>query len=101
MANLAYVLRKENYVPTATLLTYVARSPLQTANGDPDPVGLADTEQALDRAAERTVLELQRPPKVGRRTPVHDPNQPIAWQDNPLATITFAITMRAASITPL
>ncbi len=91
VADLAYVLRKENYVPTATLLTYVARSPLQTANGDPDPVGLADTEQALDRAADRTVLELQRTPKVGLPAPVHDPNQPIAWQDNPLATITFAI----------
>src|SRR5215813_388721 len=88
---MAYSLRKDSYVPTATVLTNVDRSPLQTPSGDPDPTGLLDTEAALDRAADRTVLELKRIPKVAAPGPVHDPNQPIAWQDNALQAFTFAV----------
>ena len=48
---MAYALRLENHIPTATSLTYADRSPLRTPSGDPDPTGLQDDELALDRAA--------------------------------------------------
>ncbi len=87
---LAYALRRENQIPTATLLTDVHRSSLRTPAGGADPTGLSNDEAALDRAAERAVTELRRAPAVGAPGP-RDPNQPIAWQDNPLQTVTFAI----------
>jgi hypothetical protein len=88
---MAYALRREHHIPTATLLTYVPRSPLRTPSGDPDPHGLLDEERALNRAVDRTVTELRRLPKVGRPGPSPGANQPIAWQDNPLQTTTFAL----------
>jgi hypothetical protein len=88
---MAYALRRENHIPTATLLTYVDRSPLQTPSGDPDPEGLLDEELALTRAADRLVTEVRHRPKVSMPGPPRDPNQPIAWQDNPLQIQTFAI----------
>ena len=56
---MAYTLRQENHIPTATLLTNVHRSPLQTPSGDPDPTGLQDDELAFNRAADLTVSELR------------------------------------------
>jgi hypothetical protein len=88
---MAYALRREHHIPTATLLTYVDRSPLQTPNGDPDPQGRLDEELALTRAAHRLLTEVRSRPKVSRPGPLRDPNQPIAWQDNPLQTTTFAM----------
>lgn len=61
---LAYAVRRENYTPRATLLTDVDRSPLQTASGDTDPVGLQDEDLAFNRIVERTVAELARVPQV-------------------------------------
>ncbi|MEO8630635.1 MAG: leukocidin family pore-forming toxin [Betaproteobacteria bacterium] len=91
----AYALRRENYVPTATLLTNADPSPLKTPTGDRDPIGLLDDEAALVRAADRTVAELVHAAKPGTPGPVRDPNQPIAWQDNALQAATFAINSSA------
>jgi hypothetical protein len=88
---MAYALRHEHHIPTATLVTYVPRSPLRTPSGDPDPRGLLDEERALNRAVDRTVTELRHLPKVGRPGPSQGANQPIAWQDTPLQTTTFAL----------
>ena len=59
---LAYSLRQENHIPTATLLSNVHRSPLHPAMGDPDPTGLEEEEQARKRAADLTVSELWHRP---------------------------------------
>lgn len=67
---LAYSLRREHHIPTATLLSNVHRSPLRTVLGDPDPTGLQDEEQARKRAAELTVRELEHRPM---RTSQGDP----------------------------
>jgi hypothetical protein len=88
---MAYTLRQENHIPTATLLTNVHRSPLRTPSGDPDPSGLQDDELAFNRAADLTVTELRHIPNVSVPGPPRDPNQPISWQDNPLQTTTFAL----------
>jgi hypothetical protein len=56
------------------------RSPLRTPSREPDPTGLQDEAQALNRAVDRTVTELRQPPKVSLPGS-QDPNQPIAWQD--------------------
>ncbi|MGI0035674.1 MAG: hypothetical protein ACRD98_07390 [Nitrososphaera sp.] len=88
---MAYALRRENHIPTATLLTNVHRSPLRTPSGDPDPTGLQDDELAFNRAADLTVTELRHMPKVSMPGPPQDPNQPNAWQDNPLQTTTFKV----------
>jgi hypothetical protein len=67
---LAYSLRQENHVPTATLLSNVHRSPLHTSQGDPDPTGLEDEKQAHKRAAALTVSELEhRPMRTSRGDP--------------------------------
>jgi hypothetical protein len=88
---MAYALRHENHIPTATVLTQVHRSPLRTPSGDPDPSGLLDDERAFNRAVDRTVTELRALPKVSRPGPSQDPTQPISWQDTPLQTTTFAL----------
>ena len=87
---MAYALRRENQIPTVTLLTDVAVSNLETPSGEPDPTALQNYEEAFTRVAERTVTELSSMPKVGNPPP-RDPNQPVAWQDHPLQTATFAI----------
>jgi hypothetical protein len=94
-AVMAYALRRENYTPTATLLTNADRSALKTPSGDPDPTGLLDDEAALSRAADRTVAELRHIPKVSAPGPVRDPNQAVAWQDNAVQTATFAVNSSA------
>jgi hypothetical protein len=88
---MAYALRREHHIPTATLLTYVPRSPLRTPSGDPDPHGLLDEELAFNRAVDRTVTELSHLPKVSMPGPSPGANQPIAWQGTPLQTTTFAL----------
>ncbi|MGE3976978.1 MAG: hypothetical protein AB7F94_05260, partial [Nitrospira sp.] len=67
---LAYSLRREHHIPTATLLSNVHRSPLHPAMGKPDPAGLQDEEQARKRAAALTVSELEHRPM---RTSQGDP----------------------------
>jgi len=85
---LAYSLRQENHIPTATLLSNVLRSPLRTALGDPAPTGLQDEEQARKRAAELTVRELERWPNVRILQP-RDPHQNVDWQTSPVQTTVF------------
>lgn len=89
---LAYVLRRENYTPTATLLAKVDHSPLQTPTGDPDPTGLADEELALSAAAERTVGELRHISKVSVGGQPRDPSGQVDWLSWPIQTTTFAIS---------
>ena len=87
---LFYALRRDNSIPTATLLTHVPFSPLLTASGDRDPTDVQDDGQALKRAADRVVQELRRPPNVGKvRLP--RTGQEIQWADNPLQSQTFAL----------
>jgi hypothetical protein len=86
---LAYTLRQEHNIPTATLLMNVQRSPLHPPSGAPDPTGLQDEELAFTRAADLTVRELRHLPQVSVPGP-QDSNQPIAWQDNPLQMTTLA-----------
>jgi hypothetical protein len=82
---MAYALRREHHIPTATLVPYVDRSPLRTPSGESDPAGLLDEAQALNRVVDRTVTELRQPPKVGRPGPSQAADQSIAsWQDTPL-----------------
>src|SRR3954453_19765799 len=88
---LAYALRRENFTPTATLLTSVDPSPLQTPSGDPDPTGLQDQELALSRVVDRTVAELTHIPHVSVPGQPRDPNGPVDWLSTPVQTITFAI----------
>ena len=61
---LAYTLRHENHIPTATLVSNVQRSPLHPPSGDPDPTGLQDEELAFNQAADLTVSELRHLPTV-------------------------------------
>src|SRR5262249_23626476 len=86
---MAYALRREHHIPTATLVPYVDRSPLRTPSGEPDPTGLQDEAQALNRAVDRTVTELRQPPKVSLPGP-RDPSQSIDWLAHPVQTATFA-----------
>jgi hypothetical protein len=88
---LAYTLRQENHIPTATLLTKVDHSPLQTPSGDPDATGLADEELALSGATERIVSELRHIPKISVSQP-RDPNGQVDWLSAPVLTHTFAIS---------
>jgi len=87
---LAYALRQENHIPTATLVAHVHPSPLhlQTPSGDPDPTGLQDEARAFDRAADRTVRELRHLPQVSVPGP-RDASQSTTWQDNPQQTFNF------------
>jgi hypothetical protein len=88
---MAYALRRERHIPTATLMPYVSRSPLRTPGGEPDPTGLQDEAQALTRAVDRTLTELRQPPKVSLPGPSQAADQSIAWQDNPIQTTIFAL----------
>jgi len=88
---LAYALRRENYTPTAILLTRLDQSPLQSESGDPDPAGVVDEQLALLRAVERTVTELARVPQVGGPVRPRDPNGQADWYTSPIQTTTFAI----------
>jgi hypothetical protein len=85
---LAYTLRHENHIPTATLVSNVPRSPLHPPSGDPDPTGLQDEKVAFNRAADRTVSELRHLPNVSVPEP-RDPSQPTDWQSIPVANTTF------------
>jgi hypothetical protein len=85
---MAYALRRENHIPTATLVPYVSRSPLRTPRGEPEPTGLQDEAQALNGAVDRTVTELRQRPQVSLPGP-QDPNQSIAWQNNPVGAHNF------------
>ncbi len=88
---LAYALRREDFTPTATLLTDVDRSPLQTPSGDADPVGLQDEDLAFGRVVDRTVAELARVSQVGASRQLRDPNGQVDWLSVPIQTTTFAI----------
>lgn len=88
---LAYSLRRENYIPVATLLTAVDHSPLRTPSGDPDPTGQLDEELALAQAAERTLTELAHPPQSGAPRPPQDADGQVDWLASPIQTTTFAI----------
>jgi hypothetical protein len=72
---LAYTLRHENHIPTATLVSNVQRSPLHPPSGDPDPTGLQDEELAFNQAADLTVSELRHLPTVSVPEP-RDLSQP-------------------------
>ena len=85
---LAYSLRQENRIPTATLLSKVQLSPLQTEQGEPDPAGLQDNEQAHKKAAELAVAELTRLPIASIRAP-RDANQNVDWKTSPVQTTVF------------
>jgi len=88
---LAYTLRRDNFTPTATLLTDVDRSPLQTPLGDPEPTAIQDEEQAISRVADRTLADLTHAPNVGVPGQPHDPSGEADWHANPIQTTTFAI----------
>lgn len=85
---LAYSLRQENRIPTATLLSKVQLSPLRTPQGEPDPAGLQDNERAHKKAAELTVAELARLPVASIRGP-RDANQNVDWKSSPVQSTTF------------
>lgn len=85
---LAYSLRQENHIPTATLLSKVQPSPLRTAHGDADPTGLEDEKQAYVRAADLTVSELRHRPNVSAQLP-RDSNQNVDWMSSPVQTTVF------------
>ncbi|MFP5406046.1 MAG: hypothetical protein ACLGHY_06795, partial [Gammaproteobacteria bacterium] len=88
---MAYSLRRQNSIPTVTMLTTVDPSPLRTPSGAKDSTGIQDEENAFDRAADITVAELEKPANVGLQAPPRDPNQPIDWLANPVQSTTFAI----------
>ncbi len=88
---MAYSLRRQNSIPTVTMLTTVDPSPLRTPSGDPDSTGIQDEENALDRAVDITIAELEKPANVGLPGPPRDLNQPIDWLANPVQSTTFAI----------
>lgn len=69
--------------PRAKILTNPHPSPLH------DEVGAKDDARALDRAADISVGELSHVPELSTPAP-RDPNQPSAWQDNPIQTTTLA-----------
>jgi hypothetical protein len=85
---LAYTLRHEHHIPTATLVSHVPRSPLHPPSGEPDPTGLRDEKVAFNRAADRTVSELRHRPKVSVPEP-RDPSQPTDWQSSPVQYTQF------------
>jgi hypothetical protein len=85
---LAYTVRQEDHIPTATLANVHPR-PLQTPNGDLDPTGLEDHHLALTRAADLVVAELRHIPIVNRQGPLRDPSQPTDWQSSPLQKTVF------------
>lgn len=85
---LAYALRHENHIPTATLLPKVHRSLLRTPLGEPDPTGVQNEQQAYRRAVEITVRELGHLPNVPVRQ-LRDPNQPVDWQSIPVQKTVF------------
>jgi hypothetical protein len=88
---MAYALRRQNYTPTAVLLTRLDPSPLETASGDPDPTGILDEQTALTRAVARTVTELTHVPQPVAPGPLKDPNQQADWLSAPIQVTTFAI----------
>jgi hypothetical protein len=88
---LAYALRREHYTPTATLLTDVDRSPLQTPGGDADPVGVQDEDLAFNRVIDRTVAELARVPQAVVPVQPRDPAGQVDWLSVPIQTTTFAL----------
>ena len=88
---LAYSLRRDNFTPTATLLTDVDRSPLQTPLGDPEPTAIEDEELAISRVADRTLRELTHAPNAGVPGQPHDPSGQADWVNAPIQTTTFAI----------
>jgi hypothetical protein len=90
---LAYTLRHENRIPTATLVANMQRSPLHLSGGDPDPTGLEDEKLAFNRAADFTVSELRRLPNVSVPEP-RDPSQQTNtnWQNSPVQQTTFRQT---------
>jgi hypothetical protein len=88
---LAYTLRHEHHIPTATLVANVQPSPLHPPNGDPDPTGLQDEALAFNRAADFTVRELRHLPNVSVPEP-RDASQPTDWQSNPVQQTTFLQT---------
>ena len=85
---LAYSLRQENRIPTATLLSKVQPSPLRTSQGDADPTGLQDERQAYNRAADLTVSELRHRPNVSVQQP-RASNQNVDWKTSPVQTTVF------------
>jgi hypothetical protein len=85
---LAYALRHENHIPTATLLSKMHPSLLRTSLGDPDPTDVQNERQAYKRAVEMTVSELGHRPNVTVRQ-LHDPNQPVDWQSIPVQKTVF------------
>ncbi len=85
---LAYSLRQENRIPTATLLSKVQLSPLRTPQGEPDPAGLQDNERAHKKAAELTVAELVRVPIASIRGP-RAANQNVDWKSSPVQSTVF------------
>lgn len=95
---LAYALRQENHIPTATLLANVHRSPLRTPSGDRDPTGLQDDKLAFKRAADLTVTELSHIPNVSMPGPPRDPGQPTDWQSSPLQGTVFKQTGSAGGV---
>ena len=88
---MAYILRRKNGIPTATLLTSLDPSPLRTPSGDPDPTGLLDDQQALSRDVARTVTELTLIPQVSVPRQPRDANGQVNWLSLPIQTTTFAI----------
>jgi hypothetical protein len=88
---MAYSLRLVDHVPTATLLTKVNASPLETQHGTPDWVGMEDEAMALGRAVERMMGELREPPRPGEPGALRDPNQEVNWLSAPIQTTVFAL----------
>lgn len=88
---MAYSLRLVDHVPTATLFAEVGRSPLRTAHGTRDFVGVEDEAMALARAVERTMGELRKPPRPGEAGAPRDPNQEVNWLSAPIQTTVFAL----------
>jgi hypothetical protein len=89
---MAYALRRDNYTPTAMLLTTLDPSPLQTPSGDPDLTGREDEELALSRAVARTVTELTRVPQARTSVQPRDPSGQVNWLSAPQQTTTFSVT---------
>ena len=86
---LAYALRRENSDAHGHLAD--RHTPQLPANspGGAEPTGLSNDEAAFERAAERAVTELRRPPAVALPGRAIRPGNRLAG--NPLQTVTFAI----------
>jgi hypothetical protein len=82
----AYVLRKENHVPTARVLTYAHLSPRVVLNPEHDT-------RAATRAVDIVVSELEHPPAPGGSGPIGD--GPVDWTGNP--TQTHILTVNSSS----